>query len=78
MLLPEGPGTIRECPEVPGPYESVLSDWSQLVQTSRNWSELVATPVASRAGPWVPIPKDLQAHCLRGPSFMPAGCFLQA
>ena len=35
-LLPEGPGTLRECPEVPGPYESVLSDWSQLVQTSRN------------------------------------------
>ena len=35
-LLPEGPRTLRECPEVPGPYESVLSDWSQLVQTSRN------------------------------------------
>ena len=35
-LLPEGPRTLRECPEVPGPYESVLSDWSQLVQTSPN------------------------------------------
>ena len=35
-LLPEGPRTLRECPEVPGLYQSVLSDWSQLVGTSRN------------------------------------------
>ena len=35
-LLPEGPRTLQGCPEVPGPYESVLSDWSQLVQTSGN------------------------------------------
>ena len=43
MLLPEGLRTLRECPEVPGPYESVLSDLSQLVGTSRNLSGLVAT-----------------------------------
>ena len=47
MLSPEGPRTLRECPEVPGPYESVLSDWSQLVRTSRN-SSLVATSPTSR------------------------------
>ena len=34
-LLPEGLRTLRECPEVPGPYESVLSAWSQLVPTGR-------------------------------------------
>ena len=33
MLLPESPRTLRECPEVPGPCESTLSGWSQLVGT---------------------------------------------
>ena len=35
-LLPEGPRTRRECPEVPGPCGSVLSDQSELVAASRN------------------------------------------
>ena len=35
-LVPEGPRTLRDCPEVLGPYESVLSDWFQLVWTCRN------------------------------------------
>ena len=35
-LVPEGPRTLRECPEVPGPCESVLPNWSGLVATSRN------------------------------------------
>ena len=42
-LLPEGPRTLRECPEVPGPYESVLPNWSGLVWTSRDLSRLVGT-----------------------------------
>ena len=40
-LLPEGFRTLRECPEVPGPYESVLPNWSGLVWTSRDLSRLV-------------------------------------
>ena len=34
--------------------------------------------MALRAGPWVPIPKDLEAYCQQAASFMLAGFFNQA
>ena len=65
-LLSEGPKTLRECLEGPGtlwecPVRLVATSphLSGLVWTCRNLSGLVATPVALRAVPWVPIPKDL-------------------
>ena len=42
-LLPKVPGPSEGTLKVPGPCEGVLCDWSQLVQTGRTWSHLVAT-----------------------------------
>ena len=68
-----------------GPCESVLPNWSQLVWPCLALSGLVATclalsqlvwsPVALRAGPGVPIPKDFQTWYHQAASFMPAGRF---
>ena len=81
-LLPEGLRARRAAPEGPA-SASVLPNWSQLVwtcldlsqlvATCRNLSELVWSPVALRAGPGVPIPKDFQAWYHQTASFMPAG-----
>ena len=65
---PEGPETLCECPAQLVATSRNLSglvgtsrNLSELVATCRNLSELVWSPVALRAGPWVPILKDFQA-----------------
>ena len=79
------PGLSESVLKVPGPSETVLPNWSELVATCLDLPGLVWTcrnlsqlPVALRAGPWVPMPKDFQAYCLQAASIMPAGFFLQA
>ena len=43
MLLPEGPRTLRNCLEAPGTVVSALPNWSGLVWTCWNMSQLVGT-----------------------------------
>ena len=68
MLLPDGPRLLGECLEGPGtlsecPVQLVATcrDLWELVATCRNLSQLVWYPVALRAGPGVPIPKECRA-----------------
>ena len=82
MFLPEGSRPAKTALTVAGPCEGALPNWSVVVATSRNLSQLVGTCRNScglkgpALGPY--ISKGLQAYCLQAASIMPAGRFLQA